>query len=761
MRRTLAVVAALLIGTLTLYGVGVFSPAPASAFQPPKVRPPTANELRAYKDLLRITKDGSTEASKTKARQIVTRNVLKAAPRVGAWAPAAVAAGGGAVAVGGLAAAAVGVWSIVGLELWYMPCWGCGSEMVATGIEMRQAQGSMAMTYTSNSKSTAMVTYIGGRRLPETNQTSLTYYGTRSIQSWDHWKYNGTENWAAVTPAPASEGVVGKIDSFSPNIHVSGPAPVPMPKLKPTWGSFSDRGGTALVEVSVNISGDSQTKRIVCPGGEPCLDTKLPTFDLGSAGLDATDKPKFTTTPDEGNAVITSIVADPETMPLVETEPATDPYPEDFPADPFVDPYENPDGDPDGDGIPNKDDDDPEGDGDPDGDGDPNEHPYLAPPPELPDTDHDGIPDTDDPDDDGDGIPDEQDPNPLVWEPPPDADADGIPDSTDPDDDNDGIPDESDPDPLTPTDPATLPVDHPYADPDGDGVPNKDDDDDDADGTPDEADTEPTNPDQGGDLDRDGIPDQSDGDQDGDGVPDWEDTGTREKSIPVAPGAPAPDEDGDGVPDWSDPWPGNPYAPADPTIDGDGDGVPDFKDPVITDPVAPMKPWPTGSPGEKPGNPGQPNIPASPTNTNYPTSPTMPANPANPSSWPTDPTSPTSTSTQINPSEPMPPGEAGGPPPPAETATSCPTPRPWTFVLPKLNIANVFPFSLVLWAWEAMAQLTAAPEAPTFNLGFLGVVSLAGGTFGGVVAVARTLIWLIAGVCMAFMFYGMIRSGSS
>lgn len=48
-----------------------------------------------------------------------------------------------------------------------------------------------------------------------------------------------------------------------------------------------------------------------------------------------------------------------------------------------------------------------------------------------------------------------------------------------------------------------------------------------------------------------------------------------------------------------------------------------------------------------------------------------------------------------------------------------------------------------------------------FNLGVIGTVDMAEGGFDGIVKTARTIIWLVSGVGMAFVFYTWIRSGSS
>lgn len=687
-----------------------------------------------------MTGEGSTE-TQTKARNIVQRQLLKSAPRFA----------GSTLGKTGLVGAAAGVWTVVGLELYYLPCWECDGRSIQVASQQKVADGAFVARWREylgssygQTDGVSFVTYASAKR-DSSNLLKTELYTTNKVLRWGYY-FNGVEHsWRA------NVGSVGMYSSANDPTDVSKTGA--NLSSAPNYERYRSRPGSAtfagqvMLEATTGNNGSySFQRKQMCAYQGPCVGgVSFPTVESGTMtqGSLGGDASPFKTTASEGNQFISSVVADPETetLPIPDYPPNWDDLP-----DPPADPYENPDADPDKDGTPNRTDDDPEGDGDPDGDGNPNEHPRVTPYPENPDTDGDGVPDTTDPDDDNDGLPDTEDPNPYVADPPPDADKDGDPDSTDPDDDNDGIPETDDPEPKTPTNPATLPKDHPYADPDEDGTPNKDDPDNDGDGTPDTEDPEPNNPEVGApDLDKDGIPDKSDGDQDGDGVPDWEDIERRTQAVPNQ----TPDGDDDGVPDWSDPWPGNPYAPADPTKDGDSDDVPDYKDPEPAQPNVPMSPWPSGSPGDVPSNPGEPNMTANPTNPNHPPSSSTPAQPTDPSS-PLDPNAP------INPSAPENPGEPGGPP---GEGDGCPVARESAFKLPTIEVASVFPFNLVIWCYGAVASLHKPPSAPEWEVPFLGTMNLS--TQEGLFGAVRTVLTSLILIALVMGWYSYIKGSEA
>ncbi len=532
--------------------------------------------------------------------------------------------------------------------------------------------------------------------------------------------------------------------------------------------------------------------------------------------------PGYTSTSAEADQIVDAVVTDPETPTVVpDIPPADDPFwddpsapqdPGDSPEYPEEDPQTTPAGDPtpvpgwnplpdepnfdpkkpssdpDEDGDPNVTDPDDDGDGIPDevdpkpfaptSPGElPDEHPYADP-------DGDEIPNKDDPDDDGDGIPDEVDPAPWTPTTPgelpdehPYADPDGdeIPNKDDPDDDGDGIPDEDDPAPFTPTTPGELPNDHPYADPDEDGQPNKDDPDDDGDGIPDEDDPYqyiPTNPDElpddhpYADPDQDGEPNKDDTDDDGDGVPDPEDPAPYDPTVPAPdpngdrdaddvpdtidpeftnPSQPQrftqSDQDQDGSPDTYDPDPSNPDSPATqgtPESDPDGDGVPDAHDPYPQDDTRPSP----GSDGDLDQD-GQPNV-----------SDPDPYRETEPQGGPTaDPDG------DNVPSEEDPyPNDPNRPNNPDESV--CPIPKNPKLNFPDVDIGSVFPFSLVIYVWDALGQLAGTPQAPSFSLGMFGSVTVPESATSTVLMI-RALIGFVVTVGLCLWFYRYITGKGS
>lgn len=748
-RAALAALGAVLFSALILQGVGVFSPASALA----QTVAPSADVLderevfRLRKFLEKTKPSDFVSPSDSAVRQRAVTTAARS--RVPSLAPHL-------ITKGGLAGVAAGIWIHNGITLYHGLQGDAAPPPLVLDTEFRQAEYDL-----NGINMGAAITkgYVNGVVTGSGMLTKVRY----AVQNGQCTVTATMVGKSSAAPNQSHFGYTGVGAAGSASVGCSSGRHW---MVTPTTGNLASgqeftspaatAGTTGMVQIyTYDSNGGVGPKNLGAPF--PAKDGwswANPVYDWGSTSVAAAPGPNnLEVQAPETNAIYNDVQSQTCTPEAPPTEVCPDFFPEEWEDEYPTDPN-----------------------------GDPAAEPYADP-------DKDGQPNHSDPDDDNDGIPDEQDPviTPLpITDPNADPDEDGDPNKTDPDDDNDGIPDADDPEPSVPTDPSTLPVEHPYGDPDADGIPNKDDpdddgdgdpdttdpaptdpavespdtdgdgipdrddEDDDNDGTPDVDDPAPTDPTEDGDLDKDGLLDPNDGDQDGDNIPDWEDVGERDKSSPVAPTAPALDGDEDGIPDWSDPWPGNPYAPAEPTRDDDLDKVPDYKDPVIGDPAVPMQPWPPGSPGDSPGNPGKPNIPSNPPNTNYPTSPTMPADPANPSSWPSDPTSPVSTSTPINPAEPMPPGEAGGPPPGFQA--SCPVCPVAKFDLPKMELASVFPFSLLLWVWSALGQLAAPPVAPSFDFGQFGVISL-GGSWSGAVGMIRTAIGLLCLCGMLLWFY--------
>lgn len=759
MRSVAIILLAAFVGALGLYWSGASALAqPAAPPSAPRYFDPVSVEEKRIFDKIVERSYGSNTAQKEAARRVLNRQLLRTVPRfvpTVAGAGSVAAAGVGVAALGGLA---VGVWGVVGMEIYYLPCWECQSSSVYASPEVRFAQGAMAAHSESGNgdRAQAWVTYASANRSAG-NQVERAIYGQRRVNKW--WTYGSGAGYtySAQFPDITSLQWPGQIQAVQAT-------PPSYARSANRTESYNHSGS-----VTYSISGtfqpgsnpaSGQRVKTLCPSSPPAVCSSggpLPTVEAGSwSGPKASTSPTIRTTADEGNRFINSVVADPE-APVVVPEEAPDPdSPPDestpMPAEMPPDPFEDPEGDPDKDGQPNRTDPDPEGDQDPDGDGDPNEHRPTAPWPATDDPEGDGDPD-------GDGDPNETNPYP---DPPPlpdddpnaDPDEDGEPNTTDPDDDGDGIPDEEDPEPYTPTQPGELPDDHRYADPDEDGEPNRTDPDDDGDGFPDEADPEPVNP---------AVP-ADDVDDDDDGIPDRDDPAEKERlkpyAVPISPVG-APDQDGDGYSDEQDPKPAEPLVP-DP--DHDNDGTPNKTD-RNDDMDRRIEPQPDPANPTEPGDPVDPNNPSRPGN---PGDPAVAGEPANPSErpWnpPTDqaPMDPGDTSNPNVPetpdagADPVPgePGwpEAGGGGGGGDETAACETIQPYRFDLPELQLFNVFPFSLILKAWLLFQSLVATPERPSFDLPMFGTVTVPPAMDAGIgwFRAAVTVTFLMG---MCFMFY--------
>jgi hypothetical protein len=789
-RSVLTIVAALLVGGLALFMAGP----PAYAYTPPPGLPPTFNpvtpqELEYAKQIFdAMTNPDAAKAAKSK--EIVRRNFVRTMPRL---APKV-------ITKGGLATAAAGTWAIVGLELYFLPCWECSAQTLTVQPETKLASNAMTSFWqdpqtrgsaTINSGSTLVVTSYGAKK-DTSNQVYAWVYGVVNVE-----KVRVTTNTSGTT---YSTGIIPDIGFQGLTLNTTYVAASPfgnsvsgstLPARSYTGKESVGPTGWPSSAAYVRVTGmfmsqpsNEPTNKLlqVCSGGTAasgtCVgDVDAPTieFDEMPYGGSATDP--LAATPAEGSSFINSVVADPEApevlpdedQPLQEPDPDWDPNTDPF--SPLFDPFEDPEGDPDDDGIPNKDDPDPEGDEDPDEDGNPNEHPPIAPWPETDDPEEDGDPDGDgDPDEtdpaiqpdpydpandpdgdpDDDGIPNEDDPDPATPTDPTtlpddhpyaDPDEDGDPNHTDPDDDNDGIPDEDDPAPTAPTDPGSLPSTHPYADPDEDGTPNHTDPDDDGDGVPDTEDPAPHNPTEptdapNADPDEDGEPNVTDPDDDGDEVPDTIDP---EPNTPESPGRwSTQDADEDGAPDPYDPSPSDPAEPADGADgDPDSDGVPNRHDPYPNNPARP-----SGEPSEDLDEDGTPN--------HYDPDPYRDAEPTG------GPGADADGDGTPNSSDPAPNDEAV--PPPTETA-GCPVAPDPTFDVPEIPLDDIFPFNLIIWVWGALGQLEGTPQAPAFDtpVGYVDV----GPTFDPFIGMIRAGIGLFAICGMLLWFYRYITGKGS
>ena len=602
-------------------------------------------------------------------------------------------------------AGAVGVWGVVGLELYYLPCWTCSQQVISAESEWSISDGAFAATYQGSNGDVvdAMLTYGGARR--ENGSTIASATAVRQVRKWAKICFSNGECAVEATTVP----VLLKNDNLTDSLFTTPRGTYPesssdLPRYARVGSATSTAPGTGPAFVSMTSRPLVGTQEyVMCESGAPCSSKKFPSVESGSWNASGPRSDSFSSSPVEGQQFINAVVADPEAPTVDPDAPQTDPDPNWDPnTDPFsplYDPFADPEGDPDHDGIPNKDDDDPEGDGDPDGDGDPNEHRPLAPWPATDDPEQDGDPD-------GDGDPNETNPYvspaPLpIDDPDSDPDGDGIPNKDDDDDDGDGVPDADDPAPYDPTIPGSDPGGDPGGDPAGDP-------DTDGDGVPDTIDPHPNDPLRPAEW--------VDGDRDGDFIPDTRDPAPDDPTVPDPTDPPSRkgDLDRDGVPNQHDPYPDDPALPqGSPSGDLDEDGIPNRHDP---DPY--RRSQPSGGPGGDADGDGIPN---------------------SDDPYPNDP------------NEPNEPGSEGG---------ICPAYKPYKFEIPKLKLLNVFPFSLVLKAWNIMQSLVMPPERPVFKVPLMGDLTVSD-SIDAQVQTVKTAISVVLFIGMLFWFWRMVTGKGS
>lgn len=796
LRWPLGIITGLIIAVCCL---GALNVGDADAFAPPS--PPVGNPPASYQPISDATERafwkiveasrgsgyGADPAKKQIAQEILSRQLVRTTPNLA----------GRVAARGGLITAAAAAWTVVGLELYYLPCWSCGSEQVNVAAQLRRAPGAIGglrvgpFSGSQSGQTEGYMTYVGGHRNANGTDAYQEVYGMIHVTRWLR-TVTGTGNTLWQAQMPSLQGTSSFLgDVYNPSslsITEPGTTDVTPPSYKRyhqrVWTGTTTNTMSARMQSYQEYPGGPSvtTSVVICPAGTvACTFSKTyPVIQTGEWGGPMPSSNPFKIPAHEGNDLIQSVVLDPEAPevlpeedlpPLPEPDPDWDPNTDPF--SPLPLPTEDPLGDPDGDDVPNKDDDDPEGDEDPDEDGDPNEHPRPAPWPAPDDPEEDGDPDHD-------GNPDETDtpvPNELPNDDPnADPDEDGEPNKTDPDNDDDGIPDEDDPAPNIPTDPDQLPDDHPYGDPDGDDVPNKDDDDDDGDGAPDEVDPNPYDPDPDtdgdGDIDPldpdddgDGIPDEvdphpldPDTDTDGDQEPDETDPDPDDPTDPNPDNEPGPDTDtdGDGEPDATDPDDDNdglpdevdpdPDDPTDPNTDGqpdmDEDGIPDPWDPDIdgdgipneTDPDPDDKTDPDDTPENQPDPTADPDGDGDPNETDPDDDGDNVPDETDPD--PDDPTDPEPQS---------PPGECNVTPPNNHFDEDG---RP--------HASSLFPFNLLIMAVDMLNTLDAPPETPTLPAWWQGGDEVSLSSLDGVASACRQLLAVVGIIGCGFMCYQLI-----
>jgi hypothetical protein len=110
---------------------------------------------------------------------------------------------------------------------------------------------------------------------------------------------------------------------------------------------------------------------------------------------------------------------------------------------------------------------------------------------------------------------------------------------------------------------------------------------------------------------------------------------------------------------------------------------------------------------------------------------------------------------QAVPNPPPEPFPAPQPLPPSSEGSTCPIPYQATFELPEMRLGSVFPFSLVLWLWDALGDLSGPPVAPSFDLGGFGTITVPAAANGAVSVVRNTISFAVA--CgMMLLFYRLI-----
>jgi len=394
----------ILFALALLFGAGAFSPDEARALDPatkPKYFDPAT---RKEADILRKIVEqsyGPDEAKKSTARKILTRQASRSAPRL---LPAIAARTG-------LVGAAAGVWTVVGLEFYYLPCWECDSESLTLSSEWKVSEGAISYEHrtTSPSESRGLLTYYGASR-DSAGNVSMDVVFLRDIGTIHTTTNSGGKTWYFSFPAVNVANHLGGNQGFT----VTTPADQVLPPPYPAYFRWSkdtlDSREIVLNIVHRPVASEpsvSSGTQLCQPSNGPCVgDVAPPVFDGGRFSEGDAPSDSLRMTAQESNDFINSVVADPATPEVIPEEdlplaPEPDPDwdPNTDPFSPLFDPFSDPEGDPDGDGVPNRDDPDPEGDEDPDGDGDPNEHPRPVPYGPTDDPEGDGDPDADgDPD---------------------------------------------------------------------------------------------------------------------------------------------------------------------------------------------------------------------------------------------------------------------------------------------------------------------------------------------------------------------------
>lgn len=114
------------------------------------------------------------------------------------------------------------------------------------------------------------------------------------------------------------------------------------------------------------------------------------------------------------------------------------------------------------------------------------------------------------------------------------------------------------------------------------------------------------------------------------------------------------------------------------------------------------------------------------------------------------------------PAEQYPPPPSGNytAPPVQEGTAGCPAARKFTFDLPTMKLADVFPFSLIVRAWLWLEALSAPPVAPSFEIPMFGRVTVPP-AWDAIMGGIRGAILLICGIGMSFWFYRYISGRGS
>lgn len=265
------------------------------------------HEVEQIKRAIEATKS-TNEAERIAARAFVRKHFYKALPRL---APA--------VLKKPLLTAAAGAWTVVGLELYYLPCWECGERSVKYGAEVALHPDAIS-GFSRDSDGTVnaqgwVTRYKYSRTYSAAIDTEYSLVGyTRYVF------YNGTERKLAYPPhlsVHATGAVTGGNPVFNEGLPPVADPVLPSPQH--AEGSGWTTSGAITLDYSRANSGSGEWGKIyskpLCPAGySPCQgDVSPPTYAVGSVP-EVTQLPEgaYVAPPDVTRRLHESMRQDPE-----------------------------------------------------------------------------------------------------------------------------------------------------------------------------------------------------------------------------------------------------------------------------------------------------------------------------------------------------------------------------------------------------------------------------------------------------------------